>query len=71
MKLFDYLLINDGSILAEKLGTSRMYLSHLAHGRRKASPKLARSIEEATNGDVSISELRPDLAKLFTENAAS
>lgn len=49
--------------LADALGTSPDYLWQIATGwqGRKASPKLALAIEEATGGKVTRAELRPDL----------
>jgi DNA-binding transcriptional regulator YdaS (Cro superfamily) len=41
--------------------TSVAYLSQVAHGHRKASPGLAKTIERETGGTVVRSALRPDI----------
>lgn len=67
MKLTDYL--KSGSRqeskekrkqLADKVGVNVVYLSHLCSGFRKPSAHLANAIEEATGGQVTRKELRPD-----------
>lgn len=65
MKLIDYLRQFGAQQLAQEIGTSPAYLSQLAHGHRQASPKMAKKIEEATDSQVTISDLRPDLSALF------
>lgn len=52
-----------GSIkeMAEYLGVTPCWISLLINGHRKPSPKLAKRIEEATQGLVTRQELRPDL----------
>lgn len=47
--------------LAARLGTSPAYLSQLAHGHRKASPRLCFAIERETNGRVTRETMRPDI----------
>lgn len=49
--------------LAASLGLSAAYLWQLASGwdERKPSPQLALRIEEATGGDVTRHDLRPDI----------
>lgn len=47
--------------LAKRLGTSKAYLSQLAHGHRKPSVKLARRIEIETSGQITRCALRPDV----------
>ena len=47
--------------LAKRLGTSVAYLSHVAHGHRRAGPDLAKRIERATKKSVTRKELRPDI----------
>ena len=47
--------------LAARVDSSSGYLYLLAGGHRKASPTLARKIEEATGGAVTRHELRPDI----------
>jgi DNA-binding transcriptional regulator YdaS (Cro superfamily) len=61
MKLSDFLAEADQDLFAAKVGTSKAYLYQLATGRRKASPKLAKRIHDATAGAVSLAELRPDV----------
>lgn len=63
MKLSDYFKTSRGARLglADKVGRSPAYLTHVATGFRKASAALAIAIEQATDGAVSRSELRPDL----------
>lgn len=51
--------------LAAAANTSVPYLSQLAHSHRRASIRMARAIEAATNGAVTLRDLRPDLAELF------
>lgn len=60
MTLLEYLK-NHGHSLAASIGTSKAYLSQLAHGHRKASPKMVIAIEIATEGAVSREDLRPDI----------
>lgn len=47
--------------MALYLGITVNYISLLINERRKASPKLAIAIEQATQGLVSKKELRPDV----------
>jgi DNA-binding transcriptional regulator YdaS (Cro superfamily) len=47
--------------LAKKAKTKVVYLKQLASGFRKASPSLAKRIEQATCGRVTRQELRPDI----------
>lgn len=63
MTLKDYLETADAKALAKAAGTKRVYLTHLAHGHRKPSVKLAQRIAAATRGRVSLSDLRPDIWK--------
>ena len=65
MELKLYLKIHGADDLARKIGTSPVYLSHIAAGRRRASPARAQAIEKATGGQVTIFDLRPDLAEMF------
>ncbi|WP_174874190.1 transcriptional regulator [Vogesella oryzae] len=63
MNLSDYFKTARGarSNLASKVGRSPAYLTHVATGFRRASVNLAIAIEQATDGDVSRSSLRPDV----------
>ncbi len=45
---------------ASKAGTSRVYLSQLAHGHRQAGYKSIRNIEMASDGAVTEADLRPE-----------
>jgi DNA-binding transcriptional regulator YdaS (Cro superfamily) len=56
--------------LAERLGSSKAYISQLAHGHRKASHQMARKIEVETNGQVTRADLRPDIFGPIDEAAA-
>ena len=48
------------SQLSASLGIAAAFLYQIAHGKRRASPALARRIEDATNGAVCRRDLRPD-----------
>lgn len=61
MELKKYLETADAYALADAAETTRIYLTHLAHGHSKASPKLAKRIEDATGGKVTRKDLRPDI----------
>lgn len=61
MKLKAYLENTDAETLALAAGTKAVYLGQLANGHRKASFKLAKKIEAATNGKVTRADLRPDI----------
>ncbi len=52
-------------ILAKQVGCSPAYLSHIATGFRKASPKMAVAIEKATNNEVSRYDLRDDADEIW------
>lgn len=47
--------------LAQSVGVVPAYLWQIATDRRKASPKLAIAIEQATQGAVTKESLRPDV----------
>jgi DNA-binding transcriptional regulator YdaS (Cro superfamily) len=47
--------------LAEALACNRTYLAQIACGARRASPKLARRIDEYSSGVCSKEALRPDV----------
>lgn len=59
MKLREYLFHQNLTLtdFSKEIDYSRVHLSKIAHGQRKASRKMARAIEKATNGEVSIKEL--------------
>lgn len=61
MNLAEYLLIEDRKRLAKAVGVCPAYLYQIATGRRKPSPALAKRIAAATNGAVTLAELRPDV----------
>lgn len=46
--------------LADQVGSSYAYLSQIAHGHRKPSPKFAQRLVEAEN-ELELSRLRPDV----------
>lgn len=47
--------------LANQLGISPTWMNLLVSGKRVCSPELAVAIEQATEGQVTRKELRPDL----------
>ena len=53
--------------LAEAIGAKQPFVSQWVTGFRPVPPKFCRKIEEATNGQVTRYELRPDV---FGETAA-
>lgn len=59
MKLKDYLFHNGISIqdFADKLEYSRTHLSQIVNGQSKPSKRLAKAIEQLTNGQVTAKEL--------------
>ena len=72
MELIVYIRQFGAHDLAKNIETSPAYLSQLAYGHRKASPRMAKKIEDATDGQVTVADLRPDLSALFgTERSAS
>ncbi|MPX98194.1 transcriptional regulator [Salinivibrio sp. VYel6] len=46
--------------LAKKVGTKVSYLRHVAAGTHKAGPKLCLKLEQATDGEITKQDLRPD-----------
>lgn len=63
MNLKDYMASmprGEATWLAEKLEISLSYLSQLASGRSSVSPERCISIEQATNGEVTRKDLRPE-----------
>jgi transcriptional regulator with XRE-family HTH domain len=61
------------SQVAAKAGTSVGYLYQIAGGHRRPSLELSRKLRNATDGEVSISSLRPDLYEILigTEQSAA
>ena len=47
--------------LANRLGISPTWMNLIVSGKRDCSPELALAIEQATGGQVTRKELRPDL----------
>lgn len=43
--------------MAEMFGMDQSYISHIKAGRRRPSPEMAKRIEEATGGKVTVLEL--------------
>ena len=58
MNLREYLFINRLTVteFSKKVDCNRPYMSGIIHGRIKPSKRLARDIEEATNGEVKAEE---------------
>jgi hypothetical protein len=58
MKLKMYLLKNDMTLTAfcKKIDYDITYLSKISKGKRKPGRKLAKKIEDATNGEITIQE---------------
>lgn len=50
--------------VAKKAGTSAGYLWQLAGGHRKPTPEIAERLQEASDGEITIAGLRPDLVPL-------
>lgn len=50
--------------IALKAGTTTGYLWQLAGGHRKATPEIAERLQEASDGEITIAGLRPDLVPL-------
>ncbi len=50
--------------VAKKAGTSAGYLWQLAGGHRKATPEISERLQEASDGEITIAGLRPDLVPL-------
>jgi len=47
--------------VARDAGSNYVYFSQIAYGHRRPSPELARRLVDASGGELSLSELRPDL----------
>lgn len=47
--------------LAHKAGTKYVYFYQIACGHRKPSPALAKALVEASGGELTLTELRPDI----------
>jgi len=60
MTLDEYLKNHDIDELAAKSGTSKWYLYQLRRHHRKPGLKLCERLEKATDGKVTIADLRPD-----------
>lgn len=57
--------------MARYLGITATYISLLIHGKRRASPHLSISIENATQGLVTRQEMRPDIYPIAQELKAA
>ncbi len=59
MNLREYLFIKRISVkeFSEALDYSRTHLSGIVHGKLKPSKRLAKAIEKATNGEVTVTEI--------------
>ena len=51
--------------VAKAAGTSVGYLYQIAGGHRKASPELCKKLQDATDGVLTVSMIRPDLYLLI------
>lgn len=62
MDLREYLFRNRMSQgeFAEKIGTTRRYVSAISTGYYRPGPRLAKDIEAATEGQVTVAEVRPE-----------
>ena len=62
MKLLDYIreTPSGAARVAAGAGIAPAFLYQIAHGKRRASPALARRIEDATSGGVGLRDLRPN-----------
>lgn len=47
--------------LAAKAGTKYIYFYQIATGHRKPSPSLAKALVEASGGELTLTDLRPDI----------
>jgi len=56
--------------LADKVGTSHAYISQLAHGFRRPSPKMTTRLVRATNGELTHVALRPDIYGALDQSIA-
>ena len=61
MKLLDYIreTPSGAATVANAAGIAPAFVYQIAHGRRRASPALARRIEDETSGAVTRRDLRP------------
>lgn len=46
---------------AKRAGTNTAYLTQLAGEHRQPSPAMARRLSDASDGEVTLAELRPDI----------
>lgn len=60
MKLTEYMNGRDVQAFADEIGIHYTTVYKLMSGVRRASPKLAHKIAEATEGAVTLEDLRPD-----------
>ena len=49
------------STLADKLGVSKSTVSHWRHGRHQVPAPRCREIERLSGGQITVSDLRPDV----------
>jgi DNA-binding transcriptional regulator YdaS (Cro superfamily) len=54
---------NEAEVAAvcEKASTNLAYFRQIAYGHRRASPKLAQRLVKASNGELTLQALRPDI----------
>ena len=51
----------DAAAVAHRAGTTLIYLRMIGWGHKRPSPKLARALEDASQGRMTRAELRPDI----------
>jgi DNA-binding transcriptional regulator YdaS (Cro superfamily) len=61
MKLAEYIGNGSYTDFGRLIGCTPQQVGRLVRGSRQASPRMARLIEQATNGTVTREELRPDI----------
>ena len=52
---------DEATRVAESAGSRYVYLTQIASGHRKPSPKLARRLVEVSKGRLTLRDLRPDI----------
>lgn len=56
-----------GSEFGRRMKISKHTACRLINGSQNASPRLARRIQSKTKGEITVRDLRPDLAAVFGE----
>jgi DNA-binding transcriptional regulator YdaS (Cro superfamily) len=68
MKTFDEVvqdLLGGNNEAARRLGISRSFCSQIRLGRRPLPLYVAARVRDATNGAVTVADLRPDIAEML------